>query len=235
MQEKKIDELRRSYPEVDRAYWFAIRAHRGQKRKDGVTPYIQHPIEVAELVSGMSNAGSVIVAALLHDVVEDTSFKLNDIARMFGIYVADLVGDETENKRKDKPASDTWRLRKEEAIEKIAGAGKEAKMISLADKLSNLRSMWKDYQVIGDDIWVRFNQKDKREQGWYYRSMRDQYIGLKATDAWKEYAQLIENLFGPDRVGALAAKEEIAASCRQCNGSQNQVLMAEKVAVTVEN
>ena len=200
MQAKKsMDELRRSYPEVDRAYWFAIRAHRGQKRKDGITPFIQHPIEVAEIVSTMSSAPSVIVAALLHDVVEDTPFKLNDIARMFGIYVADLVGDESENKRREKPACETWRLRKEEAIEKIAGAGKEAKMISLADKLSNLGSIWKDYQDVGDEVWTRFNVQEKKEHAWYYRSMRDQYIGLKGTDVWIEYADLIEKIFGPDR------------------------------------
>lgn len=199
LQEKKIDELRRTFPEVDRAYWFAIRAHRGQKRKDGSTPYIQHPIEVAEIVSTMSVVPSVIVAALLHDVVEDTYVKLNDIARMFGIYVADLVSDESENKRREKPASDTWRLRKEEAIEKIAGAGKEAKIISLADKLSNLRSIWRDYQIIGDEVFDRFNIREKKEHGWYYRSMRDQYIGLKGTDAWKEYSDLIEKIFGPDR------------------------------------
>ena len=208
MKEKKIDELRRMYPEVDKAYWFAIRAHRGQKRKDGLTPYIQHPIEVAEIVSTMSVVPSVIVAALLHDVVEDSSYKLNDIARMFGIYVADLVSDESENKRREKPAADTWHLRKGEAIEKIAGAGKEAKIISLADKLSNLRSIWRDYQAIGDKVFDRFNIQEKKDHGWYYRSMRDQYIGLKATDAWKEYAELVEKIFGPDRATPVAEEQK---------------------------
>ena len=210
VQGKNINELRQMYPEVDRAYWFAIRAHRGQKRKDGITPYIHHPIEVAEIVSSMSTVPSVIVAALLHDVVEDTYVKLNDIARMFGVYVADLVSDESENKRREKPASDTWRLRKEEAIEKIAGAGKEAKVISLADKLSNLRSIWADYQTIGDEVFARFNIQEKKDHGWYYRSMRDQYIGLKGTDAWKEYSDLIEKIFGPDRVSAVPTESKEA-------------------------
>ena len=208
MQGKTINELRQMYPEVDRAYWFAIRAHRGQKRKDGTTPYIQHPIEVAEIVSTMSQVPSVIVAALLHDVVEDTYVKLNDIARMFGIYVADLVSDQSENKRREKPASDTWRLRKEEAIEKIAGAGKEAKVISLADKLSNIRSIWRDYQNIGDEVFNRFNIQEKKNHGWYYRSMRDQYIGLKGTEAWKEYSDLIERIFGPERSGTVIEEDK---------------------------
>ena len=83
-------------------------------------------------------------------------------------------------------------------------------MISLADKLSNLRSIWADYQTIGDEVFDRFNIREKKDHGWYYRSMRDQYIGLKGTDAWKEYSDLIEKIFGPDRVSAVPTESKEA-------------------------
>ncbi|MCF0136500.1 MAG: bifunctional (p)ppGpp synthetase/guanosine-3',5'-bis(diphosphate) 3'-pyrophosphohydrolase [Lachnospiraceae bacterium] len=195
MGNRDLAQMRMDYPDVNNAFWYAVKAHKGQLRKDGKTPYINHPVEVAEIVCTMTDVPSVVEAALLHDTVEDTSVRINDIIRVFGIYVGDLVADETENKRRNIPAMETWRVRKEEAIRKIAGAGSEAKMISLADKLSNLRSIKRSLDQYGDDVWNWFNNNEIADQAWYYRSMRDQYIGLKTTDAWKEYAALIEVVF----------------------------------------
>ena len=196
MKNKSLTEMRQAYPDGNSAFWYAVRAHRGQFRKDMKTPYIQHPVEVAEIVCTMTSVPSVVEAALLHDTVEDTQVRINDIARLFGAYVADLVSDETENKRRNQDAAETWRLRKEESIRKIAGAGAEAKMISLGDKLSNLRAIKRALSEVGDEVWTWFHNPNVSDQAWYYRSMRDQYIGLKSTDAWKEYSQLIEEIYG---------------------------------------
>lgn len=195
LQGKSLDILRKENPEVNKAFWFAIKAHKGQLRKDGKTPFIEHPIEVASITTTMTEVPSVICAALLHDTVEDTSVHINDILRVFGTYVADLVADETENKRRDVPPEESWHVRKEEGLRKIAGACCEAKMISLSDKLSNLRSLKKCQSEYGDVVWTWFNNSNVKYQAWYYRAMRDQYLGLKKTDAWKEYAQLIDELF----------------------------------------
>ncbi len=204
MNNKSLTEMRQAYPDVNSAFWYAVRAHKGQFRKDKKTPYIQHPVEVAEIVCTMTNVPSVVEAALLHDTVEDTPVRINDIARLFGAYVADLVSDETENKRRHQAAAETWRLRKEEAIRKIAGAGAEAKMISLGDKLSNLRAIKRALGEVGDEVWSWFHNPSVSDQAWYYRSMRDQYIGLKSTEAWKEYSQLIDEIYG-----ARATNEQI--------------------------
>lgn len=195
MEYRNLEQMRKDYPDVNSAFWYAVRAHRGQFRKDGATPYITHPVEVAEIVCTMTEVPSVVEAALLHDVVEDTDVRINDVIRLFGVYVGDLVADESENKRKGQSPAATWRLRKEEAIRKIAGAGSEAKMISLADKLSNLRSIQRALEQNGDAVWTWFNNKNIEDHAWYYRSMRDQYIGLKTTAAWKEYAALIDTIF----------------------------------------
>lgn len=196
MSRENLTKMRMENTDVNYAFWYAVRAHKGQFRKDRKTPYIEHPVEVAEIVSDMSNVPSVIEAALLHDTVEDTDVRINDIARIFGAYVADLVSDDSENKRHNMKPSETWRVRKEEAIRKIAGAGQEAKMISLADKLSNLRSVKRALDENGEVVWSWFNNSNINDQAWYYRSMRDQYVGLKTTDAWKEYSALIDEIFG---------------------------------------
>lgn len=196
--QQKIGELRKQYTIIERAYWYAVICHRGQKRKDG-SAYILHPVEVAETVSGMSDAPSVIAAALLHDVIEDSNASLNDIAKNFGVYVADLVDCETEKEYPGEDPEASWQKRKEGAIAKIAAAGREAKMISLADKLANLRSIERMKKTLGEEVWNQFHMKDKSRQAWYYRSMRDQYLGLKKTDAWKEYSSLIRDLFGSER------------------------------------
>lgn len=188
--------MRKEYPDINNALWYATKAHKGQMRKDNKTPYIEHPLEVAQIVCTMTQVPSVVEAALLHDTVEDTAVRINDITRIFGVYVADLVADETENKRRSQPALDTWHIRKEEGIRKIAGAGADAKMISLADKLSNLRAIKKALNENGEVVWTWFHNPNVSDQAWYYRTMRDQYIGLKSTDAWKEYAQLVDEIFG---------------------------------------
>ena len=196
MQTIKLDEYRLRYPEINRAFWYAVKAHRGQTRKDGVTPFIEHPIEVAEIVGSMTKDSRVIAAALLHDVVEDTPVKVQDLIRVFGVFIADLVADETENKRPNLPPEETWEMRKKETIVKVASADRNVKIISLADKLSNLRSLKQALLTNGDSVWTWFHESDPQKQAWFYRTMRNQYIGLKSTAAWKQYDHLLIEVFG---------------------------------------
>ena len=67
----------------------------------------------------------------------------------------------------------------------------EIKMLALGDKLSNIRAVYRDYQKDGDQLWERFNQKDKAEHGWYYRSIAEATKDLTAFPAWQEYNQLV--------------------------------------------
>ena len=195
MQGVKIEDLRKKYPDVDKAFWYAVMAHKGQKRKDGKVPYINHPMEVAEIVATMTSDPRVVAAALLHDVVEDTPVKMHDLIRIFGVFVADLVADVTENKRTELPPEESWMLRKKEMVVRVAGASKDVKILSLADKLSNLKSIKRDQQEYGDEVWQWFHQ-GKEKQAWYYRTMREQYTGLKSTAAWKQYDNLVKEMFG---------------------------------------
>lgn len=181
---------------LDNAIIFAVNAHRGQFRKGSNAPYILHPMEAAAIVGSMTEDDEVIAAAVLHDTVEDTDATIEEIRERFGSRVAELVAEESENKREDLPAASTWKIRKEETLALLKTAPKEVKMLTLGDKLSNIRSICRDYETLGDALWQRFNQKDKNEHGWYYKSIADCLSDLCEYPAYKEYAYLVEKVFG---------------------------------------
>ncbi len=184
---------------LDKAIVFAVQAHSGMVRKGTKTPYILHPLEAAAIVATMTDDEEVIAAAVLRDFLEDTSATVNQLIEEFGQRVTAFVNAESENKREDIPAAETWKLRKQETIDSLYnGKHRTVKMIALGDKLSNVRAMYRDYQAIGDKLWDRFNQKDKSEHGWYYRSIADATRELSKYPAWKEYAQIVSLLFTND-------------------------------------
>ena len=137
----------------------------------------------------------VVAAAALHDVVEDTDRTIRDIEDEFGTRIAALVGLESENKREGQPKSETWRIRKTENLERERTAPIEAKMIMLADKLSNMRSTVSDYRKSGDAIWNKFNMTDPAEQEWYYRSVAEVLSDLSDTPEYAEYLGMLDEVF----------------------------------------
>ncbi len=180
----------------DKAMDLAVTAHQGSTRKSSNTPYILHPAEVAAIASRMTDNLDVLCAALLHDVVEDANISLDYIEKEFNSYVAMLVSCETENKRKDLPSSQTWKIRKLESINDLAKiTDKGAKIIWLADKLSNMRSIASVYAEIGDAVWNNFHQKDKDEQRWYYESVLENLTELSQYPAYQELKSLVYYVF----------------------------------------
>jgi hypothetical protein len=94
------------------------------------------------------------------------------------------------------PAAETWKIRKSETIEYLHSlASGDERIIALADKLSNIRASWRDFQVHGDAMWEKFNMPDKVMQAWYYRSVRDALGYLQDAEAWKEFSALVDRLF----------------------------------------
>ena len=117
---------------------FAAEKHSRQRRKgDAAEPYVNHLIEVAELVamSLPEPDTNLVIAALLHDSIEDAGVTAADLASRFGADVAGLVGEVTDDK--SLPKQERKRLQVENAPKKSA----RAQTIKLADKISNLRSM----------------------------------------------------------------------------------------------
>lgn len=182
---------------LDQAIVFAVEAHGGALRKGSSTPYILHPMEAAAIVGTMTSDREILAAAVLHDVVEDTGHTAAEIRARFGLRVAELVAAESENKREELPAGDTWKLRKQETLEHLQNTSDAAvKMITLGDKLSNIRAISRDYAALGDALWQRFNQKDKAEHAWYYASVARCLEELRVYPAWQEYDRLVRSVFG---------------------------------------
>lgn len=183
-------------PLFERAVVFAAAAHCGATRKGSRIPYLSHPVEAAAIVSELTDDQELIAAAVLHDVVEDTEVTIQEISDGFGERVASYVSGESENKRRQLPPENTWLLRKEETITFLKErADRNAKILALADKLSNLRSIARDVDRIGDQLWERFHQKDKAMHGWMYRQIAEAVRELEAYPAWKEYDRLIRKVF----------------------------------------
>ena len=180
---------------LDRAIIFATNAHAGQFRKGTKIPYILHPMEAAAIVGSMTTNEEVVAGAILHDVVEDTETTVEDVIRMFGERIGSFVASESENKREDLPAESTWKIRKQETLEHLSAASVEVKMITLGDKLSNIRAIYRDYQIIGDALWQRFNQKNKAEHYWYYSGIAKCVDELNGYQAYKEYCELVDKTF----------------------------------------
>lgn len=177
---------------INKAIKFATKAHEGQLRKGTQRPYIVHPIEVGDIVSSMTQDAEIISAAVLHDTIEDCEGVTRTLlAQEFSERVANMVAQESEDKSK------TWMERKRATIEHIRTASEEVQMICLADKLSNMRDIDRDYPVYGEELWNRFRMKDKNTIGWYYKGVRDALPGnLKETKPYGEYCRLIEKNFG---------------------------------------
>ena len=123
---------------VLRAASYAAKQHKGQKRKgsDG-EPYINHPLEVASLLANVGRVEDtdIITAALLHDTVEDTGVRIDEIEKMFGSDVAGYVREVTDDKTLAK--AERKRLQVEHAPHLSHGA----KQIKLADKISNIQDV----------------------------------------------------------------------------------------------
>lgn len=124
--------------EIGAAFEFARLAHGEQKRKYTGEPYIHHPMEVANIVMGVTQDREVIAAAYLHDVIEDTHFGYTDLLIRFGSRVAKLVQEVTDQ---SKPSDGNRAKRKAMDRDHLAKASPEAQTIKLADMISNTPSI----------------------------------------------------------------------------------------------
>lgn len=194
---------------LTKAIAYASKKHEGQKRKGTDIPYIVHPLEALSITSTITNDENVLAAAVLHDVVEDCGVSLSEIKFRFGKEVARLVAADTENKRKNESAESTWKIRKQETLDHIEKMDKNSKIVVLADKLSNMRAIYRDYDNLGDALWQKFNCKNKDEQKWYYEQ-----IGYKLghdfihTEAYYEYWRLLHIVFNENKWYEILIKKE---------------------------
>ena len=180
---------------LDRAIVFAVRAHAGTERRGKGFPYIVHPMEAVEIVATMTSDQELLAAAVLHDTVEDTDTTVEQIRTEFGDRIASLVASESDIVVDGCSEEDSWHARKQAAIDRLARASHDAKVVALGDKLSNMRAIARDYAQQGDALWNLFHVKDRKEHEWHYRGLAESLRELQDTFAYKEFEQLINQVF----------------------------------------
>jgi GTP pyrophosphokinase len=153
----------------EEALLYAARLHANQRRKGGSTPYVAHLLGVTALVLENGGDEDQAIAALLHDAVEDQGGMetLIEIRARFGERVASIVESCTDAFTTPKPP---WQLRKENYIAHLRNAPAETRLVSLADKLHNARSILRSLRVDGESLWQRF-KGGKEGTLWYYRTL----------------------------------------------------------------
>jgi guanosine-3',5'-bis(diphosphate) 3'-pyrophosphohydrolase len=158
-------------PRLEQAFRWAAECHEGQTRKASRTPYFQHVAAVALVLARAGFDEDVVIAGLLHDVVEDTSATLADVTARFGSVVAGIVGHCSEIKTDDRGNKRPWIDRKRDHLAAMAHAPLSARAVMLADKLHNLVSIEVDLRA-ARPVWSQFNAA--REQVlWYYATAID--------------------------------------------------------------
>lgn len=172
------------------AIQISIEAHKNQFRKleDGV--YVAHPLEVGIILAQEGASDAVIASGILHDTIEDTCLSREDILLNFGLQIADYVCACTEPS-KNRP----WRERKLWAIDHLKNhATRDIKLIICADKLSNIRSIYRNLLMEGDLVWSKFHAPFE-DQKWYYTSMFEGLSELTGLKMHTELGQLIDKVF----------------------------------------
>ena len=138
------------------AYNFAAEKHRDQRRKDShKSPYINHPIHVTSILSSVGVTDiDTLIAGVLHDTVEDTDTSYEEIEKLFGKNVSNIVAECSDDKSLDKVK------RKQLQIEHSAHISDSAKLVKMADKYSNISGFdtdppanWSGKEIFGYKVW----------------------------------------------------------------------------------
>lgn len=168
------------------AIHMAIEAHDKQRRKIDNAIYATHPLEVGMLLAKNGFDDSVIIAGILHDTLEDTSTTFSEIEQVFGNRVAQYVFMCSESNK-----SLSWKERKVNYLEAMKESPLEVLYIICADKISNIKSI---YRNLNEAIWDQFNA-GYDQQKWYYESVLQALEPIKDHPMYHELSTYINAVF----------------------------------------
>ena len=173
----------------------AAEAHRTQTRKGSGIPFLVHPVHVSVILLRHGFQEDVVLAGLLHDVVEDTETPLRRIEAEFGPAVAGMVAVLTEQQREDG-VERPWEVRKREALVALRRGGADAVAVKGADAIHNARSLAAQLRDQGGAVWDHY-ARGPDETLWYYRSVAAIVRACLGEHALtKELEEAIANLEG---------------------------------------
>jgi len=180
---------------IIKALEYSAVKHRGYNRKGGDIPYIVHPVEVAMILKENFLTEEVIVAGLLHDLLEDTEVSKEEIREEFGEDILKLVVGASE--KLENREDQSWQERKNHTVDFLKNeACFKIRVISCADKLSNIKSMIRDLEdEEAKTFWNKFNA-GREKQKWYYESLMESLKELEGMKMYEEFKAAVNKLFG---------------------------------------
>lgn len=184
------------------ALGFAAELHLNQRRKGTDIPYVSHILAVASIVMESGGTEDEVIAALLHDAVEDRGGRpmLEQIRARFGEAVAAIVEGCTDTYVEPKPA---WKPRKEAYIAHLRDprTSPSVRRVSAADKLHNARTILWDYRQLGERLWSRFSG-GREGTLWYYRAVVEALRAAGLTPVIQELEDVVQEIESLATVGA---------------------------------
>ena len=159
-------------PRFADAFRFALEVHGGDLRKGTDLPYIGHLLGVASIVIDAGASEDAAVAALLHDTLEDHPAEVTEeqLTERFGRAATAIVVACSDGDRDEPRTAATWGRRKQDYLDHLASASNDALLVSLADKLHNLRALLLDLAADGVGTLSRFSASSE-ELVWYYTEL----------------------------------------------------------------
>lgn len=177
---------------IQEALHDTLKLHKTQLRKGTDIPYASHPITLAMLLIESGLEEKIIVAALLHDTIEDTDMTIHQLKTKYGEEITNMVLNCTEPDQSLK-----WEIRKQNTIEQFGEKPDDVKWVIIADKLHNLYSLKHQHDDMGDSLWQYFS-RGYEQQKWYYSSLLnlfEQEEIFKNHALFKLYLELYIELF----------------------------------------
>lgn len=180
------------YTQIEEAVYFMMKAYKGQKRKNDNIDKSFHSMAVYMTMKDITNIEDVLIASILHNIIDDTEFGYEEIEEKFGTLVADMVSDLSEDMSIAK-----WFTRKKDFIKRMKSVNDVNVInIMIADKLQDLLSGYKMFKKVGDKIW-KSTSGTKTEQCFIYR---ESYNIAKSKNANQNlldrYKKLLKIYFG---------------------------------------
>lgn len=171
----------------EKALKLASEAHKDQKRKHDGSPYIVHPVMVARILSQNNFGENIVVAGLVHDVLEDSDFTKEYLLDNLNKEVAEIVTAVSEDMTLD------WEVRKELYVKQVTEAGEPVWAVSVADKIHNAETFIEHHAIAGPDSWGVFN-RGKEKKIWF-----EELLSTELSKVWKHslldiYGERIETL-----------------------------------------
>ena len=185
---------------LTRAVEYARHLHIERRKGTGI-PAMAHLFGVASLVIGEEGLAGfpvtedMVVAALLHDAVEDHGGapRLEDIRQNFGDNVARMVEGLSDSLSEDANEKDPWEQRKQAYIDRVRVEPADVRLISVADKLYNARSILEDYRAIGPEVWRRF-KRGRDLQIWYFDTILEVFKSAGKSRIVDEFERVVVEL-----------------------------------------